>query len=45
MDYTVEDLKRKILEYHPEIVKNGIDLAVSFNQEANKYEVRLSKAG
>ncbi len=45
MDYTVEDLNRKILEYHPEIARNGISLAVSFNQEANKYEVRLSKAG
>ncbi len=45
MDYTVDELKRKILEFHPEIGQKGINLEVSFNQEAKKYEVRLNQAG
>ena len=45
MDHTIEELKRKILEFHPEIGQNSINLEVSFNQQANKYEVRLNKAG
>jgi hypothetical protein len=45
MDYPLEELKRKIYEFHPEIGQKGINLDVSFNQQENKYEVRLSKAG
>ncbi len=45
MNYSIEELKQKILEFHPDIAQKGINLEVSFNQEANKYEVRLSKAG
>ncbi len=45
MDYPIEDLKRKIYEFHPEIGQKGISLDVSFNQKENKYEVRLSKSG
>ena len=45
MSYTIEELKRKIFEFHPEIGQKSINLDVSFNQEANKYEVRLTKAG
>jgi hypothetical protein len=45
MDYTIEELKRKIHEFHPEIGQQGINLDVSLNQKENKYEVRLSKAG
>jgi hypothetical protein len=45
MNYTIEDLKRKIYEFHPEIGQKDINLDVTFNQEKNKYEVRLSKAG
>ena len=45
MNYTIEDLKRKIYEFHPEIGQKGINLDITLNQEKNKYEVRLSKAG
>jgi hypothetical protein len=45
MNYTIEELKQKITEFHQEIGQKGINLSVSFNQEANKYEMRVSKAG
>jgi|UniRef100_A0A7C3Z431 hypothetical protein len=41
----IEDLKRQILEFHPEITAKNINLDVSFNQEVQKYEVRLNKDG
>ena len=45
MNFSIEELKRKIYEFHPEIGPKGINLDVSFNEKENKYEVRLSKAG
>jgi hypothetical protein len=45
MNYSIEELKRMILEFQPEIRQKDINLDVSFNQEAQKYEVRLNKAG
>jgi hypothetical protein len=45
MNYTIEELKQEITEFHPEIGQKGINLDVTFNKEANKYEVRVSKAG
>ena len=45
MNFSIEELKRKIYEFHPEIGQKGINLDVSFNEKENKYEMRLSKAG
>ncbi|MEJ2069391.1 MAG: hypothetical protein P8X65_07435 [Syntrophobacterales bacterium] len=45
MNYSIEELKGKILEFLPEIGQKDISLEVSLNQEAQKYEVRLNKAG
>jgi hypothetical protein len=45
MNYSVDELKQKILEFHPEIKEKGVNLDVSFNQGEGKYEVRVSQAG
>jgi hypothetical protein len=45
MNYSIDELKGKIYEFHPEIGQKGINLDVSFNQKENKYEVHLNKAG
>ena len=45
MNYTIDELKAKILEFHPEIKEKDVNLDVSFNDGEGKYEVRLNKAG
>lgn len=45
MNYSIEELKGKILEFHPEIKEKEVNLNVSFNEGEGKYEVRLSQAG
>jgi len=45
MAYSIEELKQKILEFHPEISQKGVNLDVSFNEGEGKYEVQVSKAG
>jgi hypothetical protein len=44
MAYTIEALKDKIREFHPEIAQKGINMAVS-EAEADKYLVNFAKAG
>jgi hypothetical protein len=43
MGYTIEGLKDKILEFHPEIAAQGINLTVSFEEASNRFVVQLSK--
>ncbi len=45
MNYSIDELKGKILEFHPEIKEKNVDLDVSYNEGEGKYEVRLSQAG
>ncbi len=45
MGYTLAGLKDKIMKFHPEIAAKGIDLGVSFDQESNRYVLKLSKEG
>ncbi|MFW6123095.1 MAG: hypothetical protein ACOC6L_02530 [Thermodesulfobacteriota bacterium] len=45
MNYSIDELKGKILEFHPEIKEKNVDLEVSFNEGEGKYEVRLKKGG
>jgi hypothetical protein len=44
MAYTIEALKDKIREFHPELVEKGMNLTVTLEGE-DKYLVRLDKAG
>jgi hypothetical protein len=44
MTYTIEALKDKIREFHPEIAQKGLNLTVS-EAEADKYLVNFDKAG
>ncbi len=45
MNYTVDQLKGKILEFHPEIARLGLDLNLTFDAPQNRYALKLSKAG
>ncbi len=45
MAYTIEALKDKIREFHPEIAQKGLTLTVSFEAVDNKYLVNFDKAG
>lgn len=45
MGYTVVGLKDKILELHPEIEKNGLNLSVTLDEESQRYLLRFSKKG
>ncbi len=45
MNYSIDELKGKIREFHPEISEKGVGLDVTFNEGEGKYEVRLSQAG
>lgn len=38
-------LRAKIFEFHPEIAERSIDLDVGFDAQAEKYTVKLRKAG
>ncbi len=43
MAYTDDNLKEKIREIYPEIVKHGISLGLDFNKEKNAYIVTFTK--
>ena len=42
MDYSVVNLKYKILELYPEIINYGIDIFLIHDPERDRYEVKLS---
>jgi hypothetical protein len=42
MDYSVVNLKYKILELYPEIINYGIDVYLTHDPERNRYEVKLT---
>jgi hypothetical protein len=42
MDYSVTNLKYKILELYPEIVHYGIDVFVIYDQEKGRYGIKLT---
>lgn len=37
MGYTIEGLKNKILEFHPEIAAKEISLEISFDEQGNRF--------
>ena len=39
MGYTIDDLKKKILEMYPEISRYGIDMGLEFSAQKNAYIV------
>lgn len=43
MAYTMESLKEKILEMHPEIGKHGLNVDISFSAEKNAYLVAFRR--
>jgi hypothetical protein len=45
MGYTLLGLKNQIEEIHPEIIRHGLVLNVSFSQEKNAYMLKLTKGG
>ncbi len=45
MGYTVVGLKEKLLEFHPEIARKGLNLLVTFDTEQNRFRLKLSKDG
>jgi len=45
MGYTIAGLKGKILEFHPEIARQGVNLTVNFDEAANLFVLKLSKGG
>jgi hypothetical protein len=44
MDYTIEALKDKIREFHPELAEKGMNLTVTPEGE-DKYLIKLDKNG
>lgn len=42
MDYSVVNLKYKILELYPEIINYGIDVFITYDPEAGRYGVKLT---
>ena len=44
MAYTIEALKDKIREFHPELAEKGMNLTVTLEGE-DKYLVKLDKSG
>jgi hypothetical protein len=45
MNYSTDNLKVKIREFHPEIEQNGLDLAVTGDERGSRFALKLSKAG
>ncbi len=45
MGYTIVGLKDRILEFHPEIEKQGFNLRISFDEATNRFVLNLSKGG
>ncbi len=42
MDYSVTNLKYKILELYPEIVHYGIDIFLTYDPEKGRYGIKLT---
>jgi hypothetical protein len=45
MGYTIVGLKEKLFEFHPEFAQKGLNLKVTYDQESNRYELKLNKGG
>jgi hypothetical protein len=45
MNYSTDDLRNKIREFHPEIEPKGMDLEVTRDETGKRFALRLSKAG
>lgn len=43
MKYTKADLKEKILEMYPDIVKHKVKVSLTFNEEKNAYILKFSR--
>ena len=43
MSYTIEDLKKKLLEMYPEIKKHGIAMGLDFSEVKNAYIIKFKK--
>lgn len=42
MEYSVVNLKYKILELYPEIIHYGIDIFVTYDPEKSRYAIKLT---
>ena len=45
MTYSVDQLKEKILSFHPELAQKGVDLSLDWDAAGKRVAVKLSKAG
>ncbi len=45
MGYTMAGLRDKILELHPEIEKNDLNLQISLDEQGGRYLLRFTKKG
>lgn len=43
MSYTIEDLKKKLLEMYPEIRKHDISMGLDFSEAKNAYIIKFKK--
>ena len=43
MSYTIEDLKKKLLEMYPEIKKHDISMGLDFSEAKNAYIIKFKK--
>ncbi len=43
MSYTMEDLKKKLLEMYPEIKKHDISMGLDFSEAKNAYIIKFKK--
>ena len=45
MSYSMENLKRKITEFYPDIEKHQVKTDVTFDKEKNVYVIKMEKGG
>jgi len=45
MNYSTDNLKAKIREFHPEIEQNGLELAVTRDEAGKRFALKFGKAG
>ena len=45
MSYSIDNLKEKIREFHPEIQRTGVNLSISRDEAGKRFALKLSKAG
>ncbi|MFA5111387.1 MAG: hypothetical protein WC443_08290, partial [Desulfobaccales bacterium] len=45
MTSTIDHLKAKIRDFHPEIDRNGVNLTVGWDEADQRYILKLGKAG